>query len=253
MSRNLNVLTLAAILALPLPVDAQSRGRSQQGTRSPRAEAMAPPRQLAQTLLPAGARRVPPARFEAPRDGWNRWPQANRSWWKHQRFNPYPFGHLRQGYGSYYAVPFAGGSYIGAGAGDERHEAEAPPPPATNKGVLRLEVTPGTGLDYYVDGVYIGSSSSLGTEFEINAGARQIEIRSRGYKTIAIDLRIDEGRVTTWRGVLEPVAQPQAPAAAGSRVMYVIPGCYIGNARPAAGSLPAGCDVRKMVTRGSGL
>jgi hypothetical protein len=35
--------------------------------------------------------------------------------------------------------------------------------------------------------------------------------------------------------------------------MYVIPGCYIGNSKPDASALPAGCDVKKMVTRNSGL
>lgn len=121
------------------------------------------------------------------------------------------------------------------------------------KGLLRLDITPAVALEYFVDGVFIGTSSQLGTEFEMNAGARQVEVRARGYKSIIFDSRIDEGRVTTFRGTLETIEQPQAPRNPGSRVMYVIPGCYIGNARPEPSALPAGCDIRKMVTRGNGL
>jgi hypothetical protein len=31
--------------------------------------------------------------------------------------------------------------------------------------------------------------------------------------------------------------------------MYIIPGCYIGNAPPVADRLRAGCDINKLVTR----
>jgi hypothetical protein len=31
--------------------------------------------------------------------------------------------------------------------------------------------------------------------------------------------------------------------------MYVIPGCYMGNARPEPGALPKGCDIGRLITR----
>ena len=272
----LKYLTLILSLALPVIADAeQSRGRGQHrgqggqgqgrqgvehrgpsgrpradaprpGTRTPRADALAPPAGLAQALLPAGARRLPTSPPNARYANWRRWPQTGSSWWKYYKFDGYPVG-------GYY-----GGSYLGydtgAPAGQEPSDAPVSAAMATNKGLLQLAITPATGLDYYVDGVYIGSSSNLGDQFEINAGARQVEVRARGYKPATFDTRIDEGRVTTVRGALEaePQAQ-QAPRNTGSRVVYVIPGCYMGNTKPEKGTLPAGCDVRKMVTRGAGL
>ncbi len=208
---------------------------------------MSPPKELAQALLPAGARRTPTSRFATPSHRVDRDNRNHRSWWNRQRFNPYPFG-----YGGYYAVPYAGFD-SGVGAYAEPPVEPEPLTEAANKGLLRFVITPATGLDYYVDGTYIGSSSNLGAEFEINAGARQVEVRARGYKPATFDARINEGRVTTLRGALEAVEQRQPPRSTASRVMYVIPSCYVGNTKPEAASLPAGCDVRKMVTRGAGL
>ena len=241
-------IVLLILVAIPIVADAQSRGRSHQSrSRSARAEALAPPDGLAEALLPAGARRHPSSRFETPRDWWGRWPQTDRGWWRHQRFGRQPFG-------TFYAVPYTGFSPYAPGSETHDEPAEPAPPPTMTKGLLRLELTPApAGLEYFVDGMLIGSSSNLGTEFEVNAGARQIEIRARGYKPLVFDARIEAGRVTTLRGALEAIEQPQAPRSTGSRIMYVIPGCYIGNAKPEQTALPAGCDVRKMITRGGGL
>lgn len=251
MFHNLKFVTLVMITALPLVADAQQRqhrGKQQepqQRARSARAEAMAPPEQLAQTLLPAGARRTN-ERLQDPRGRWNRWPQSERPWWKHQR-RGYPSGHATQG--GFFGVPY-GGYDFGVDQDDETSSAPPPAAPSTNKGLLRFDMVPATGLEYYIDGVYIGSSSNLGSEFEVNAGARQVEVRARGYKPATFDKRIDEGRVTTVRGALEAAEQPPAPRSTGRQVMYVIPGCYMGNAKPAASTLPDGCDIRKLVTRG---
>lgn len=209
--------------------------------RSPRAEALAPPAQLAQVLLPAGARRVN-ERVLPPQQGLNPWLQPQRPS-KHRRwFKNYP-------YGSYYAVPYGGYSYYETAPQGE----PAPPPPAaamTNKGLLQLDIVPSTGLDYYIDGTYVGSSANLGSEFEVNAGARQIEIRARGYKAATFDRRIEEGQVTTVRATLEAIEQPQAPRPTGGQILYVIPGCYMGNTKPSPNALPPGCDIKKMITRG---
>ena len=37
--------------------------------------------------------------------------------------------------------------------------------------------------------------------------------------------------------------------ASGNRAMYIIPGCYMGNAPPTPGELRAGCDINRLITR----
>lgn len=150
-------------------------------------------------------------------------------------------------------MPYTGFSTYAPGGESYVTPTEAAPPMTMTKGLVRLELTPATAAEYYVDGMLIGSSSNLGTQFELNAGVRQIEVRARGFRSLVFDARIDEGRVTTLRGTLEAIEQPQPPRAVGSRIMYVIPGCYIGNSKPEPSALPAGCDVKKMITRGAGL
>ncbi len=117
-------------------------------------------------------------------------------------------------------------------------------------GVLRLDITPATGLEYYVDGMFIGSSSDLGTEFEVNAGARRIEVRAEGYKPLMFDARFVPGGMVTRRGALERLQDSATlPRATGNTTMFVIPGCFMGNARPDPSALPKGCDIGRLITR----
>jgi len=47
----------------------------------------------------------------------------------------------------------------------------------------------------------------------------------------------------------EVAAEPPPPAYVapiGSRTLYVIRGCYLGNVMPEAGRLPAGCDLAQL-------
>ena len=160
--------------------------------------------------------------------------------------------------GSYYALPYSGyyadSEYYededaGYATRPPSREAEAAASTRTT-GVLRLDITPATGLQYYVDGMYIGSSSELGTEFAVNAGARRIEVRAPGYKSVVFDARFVPGGTVTRRGALEPLEDVSTlPRAAGSRTMYVIPGCFMGNARPDPSALPKGCDIDRLITR----
>jgi hypothetical protein len=126
-------------------------------------------------------------------------------------------------------------------------------------GALRLDVEPKESLQIFVDGVYIGTPADLGDEIELAPGARRIELRAPGYRTLTFSAEIIDGRYITYRGSLERFpdspAAPAAPAApvapaapAGSRVMYVIPGCYLGNVSPKNVALPAGCDLSKLTT-----
>jgi hypothetical protein len=182
----------------------------------------------------------------------NTWSQMHRGGWRPGRFpNRFPGG-------TYYSTPYAGfgygwGFYPPWPGGPA--EPEAPPPPVeeisttATTGVLRLEVTPASGLEYYVDGIFIGNSSTLGSDIELNAGARRVEVRAAGYKPLVFDVRIVVGRETVFRATMEPLVQPQAPPATGQRTMYIIPGCYLGNAPPSPAGLRSGCDINKLITR----
>ena len=136
--------------------------------------------------------------------------------------------------------------------------APAPPP----MGALRLDVEPKEWLQIYVDGVYLGTPADLGHELELAPGTRRIELRAKGHRSLIFNAEIVDGRLITYRGSLDrfdsapaapaapaaPVA-PVAPAApVGARVMYVIPGCYLGNVSPKNVALPARCDISKLTT-----
>ncbi len=134
-----------------------------------------------------------------------------------------------------------------------------PEPPPPSIGALRIEVEPKELLQIFVDGVYIGTPADLGDEIELRAGARRIELRAPGYRTLVFDAEILANRSITYRGSLEPntPAAPPAPrpspkpsvvVPSGSRTMYLIPGCYMGNVSPKDVALPAGCDIKKLTT-----
>ena len=143
--------------------------------------------------------------------------------------------------------------------------APPPEPPLPPMGALRLEVEPKESLQIYVDGVYVGTPADLGDELELTPGTRRIELRASGYRALTFSAEIVDGRLITYRGSLERVAvrpaapappsEPAAPVAAdapvapaGGKVMYMIPGCYLGNVSPKNVTLPAGCDISKLTT-----
>ena len=121
-------------------------------------------------------------------------------------------------------------------------------------GFLQLEVEPRQSLQIFVDGLYVGTLADLGDEIELRLGARRIELRAPGYRTLIFDTQIVPDRTIVYRGALEPIANapststqapqaprapqapeaPQAPRHPQSRPIYVIPGCYMGNVSPTA-------------------
>jgi hypothetical protein len=133
-------------------------------------------------------------------------------------------------------------------------------PPLPPMGALRLEVEPKESLQIYVDGVYLGTPADLGDEIELAPGTRRIELRARGYRSLTFSAEILDGRSISYRGSLDAIAEPATPAApaapvkaapaapVGSRTMYMIPGCYLGNVSPKNVTLPAGCDISKLTT-----
>lgn len=136
--------------------------------------------------------------------------------------------------------------------------APAPPPPVyapeppVPLGALRLEVEPRENLQIFVDGVFVGTPADLGDDLEMAPGPHHIELRARGYKPLAFDVAILEDKMITYRGTLDrdAAAAPAAPIVrpSGSKTMYIIPGCYMGNVSPRGMSLPAGCDISKLTT-----
>jgi hypothetical protein len=218
--------------------------------RSARAEALS--RSVEEVRMPAGWNTPALKQPGSINDHRDRWRPGQRPGWRPGRFNNRFPG------GTYYTTPYTGygygwGFYPPWPGGPA--ESEAPPPPVEEtsttetRGLLRLEITPASGLDYYVDGVFIGNSSTLGSDLELNAGARHLEVRAAGYKPLVFDVRIVVGRETVFRATMEPLVQPQAPQATGNRTMYIIPGCYLGNSPPNASGLRAGCDIKNLVTR----
>lgn len=131
-----------------------------------------------------------------------------------------------------------------------------PKDPPSPMGALRLDVEPKESLQIFVDGAFVGTPADLGDEFELAPGTRRIELRARGYRTLAFTAEIVDGRSITYRGSLErlpgtaPQAPPgpQAPQAPAAKVMYLIPGCYLGNVSPKNVALPPGCDISKLTT-----
>lgn len=133
---------------------------------------------------------------------------------------------------------------------------EQPPPPAI--GFLNLEVEPRDLLQIYVDGVFVGTPADLGDELRLAPGVRKIELRARGYKSIAFEAEIVADRSISYRASLDrddtTPAAPSKPSASrppvqsGPSTMYMIQGCYLGNIAPRESDLRAGCDITKLIT-----
>lgn len=131
--------------------------------------------------------------------------------------------------------------------------ASAPePPPVPDRGFLRLDVEPASLLQIYVDGVFVGTHSDHRGELELRPGAHRVEIRAPGYEPLAFDTRIEPGLGITYRGDLRSTGATASAAPivmpTGSRTLYVIPGCYLGNVLPDVDRLPKGCDISRMKT-----
>ena len=158
-----------------------------------------------------------------------------------------------------YTLPGVTEAYVTPPAPNEvvvTRPVEPPPPPAPPPppiGVLRLEVEPRNAIQIFVDGVYIGTPADVGDELGLSPGVRHIELRAPGFLPHAFDADIVLDRSITYRAQLErdpDAPPPPAPIVRppGSRTMYVIPGCYMGNVAPTQANLRSGCDMSKLMT-----
>jgi hypothetical protein len=118
---------------------------------------------------------------------------------------------------------------------------------AVERGFVQVEVQPSTA-QIYVDGLYIGTAADLRARRSLEPGSHRVELRAAGYESTTVDLRIDPGETTVYRGALTRTAPtPAAPVAvAQPKAFYVIPGCYAGDKRPQPDRLPGGCDVSRL-------
>lgn len=155
----------------------------------------------------------------------------------------------------FFPYPIVGGAtYVAeTPAPQQIVEPYAPPPAPEPAGILRLEVEPKELLQIFVDGVYLGTPADLGEELALEPGTHRIELRAPGYRTVTFDAEIIDARSITYRASLErlesatpPVVTIKPPAIEGSKTMYVIPGCYLGNVEPTQANLRPGCDMSKL-------
>lgn len=122
-------------------------------------------------------------------------------------------------------------------------------------GGLVLENVP-AGAQVFVDGYYVGLAEEFGPRgraIELAAGAHAIELRAAGYDTLTFAVRIEQNNIVRYRGTMQtsgtkPAASIAPVPAASAKSFYVIPNCYAGD-KPPSGTLPKGCDVRKLQTR----
>ena len=194
--------------------------------------------------VPAWERQGPPAWERGPRPSQ---PIHNPRERRRPRPPVYPV-YPAYGIGYSYGVP-----YVMSPAVAPSVLPAPPPPPVSDIGYLRLEVEPAALLQIYVDGVYVGTPSDHRGELELRAGAHRIEVRAPGYEPMTFDVRVEAERGITYRGDLRPTgALPPAAAPpvvpTGSKTLYVIHGCYLGNVLPDRDRLPAGCDISRMKT-----
>jgi hypothetical protein len=161
----------------------------------------------------------------------------------------YPFGYV---YGTpYYETSMAETYRMSMAESYLRRQRETP------RGGLLLEGVP-AGAQVFVDGQYAGLAQDFGVgggAINLDIGSHHVELRAAGYETLTFSVRIEPNSLVRYRGDMQraigkpaAAATPPQPAAVAAKSFYVIPGCYAGD-KPPAGTLPKGCDVKKLQTR----
>jgi len=125
------------------------------------------------------------------------------------------------------------------------------------RGGLVLQTIPDMA-QVFVDGYYVGLAEEFGLHgrpMDISAGAHRIELRAAGYEMLAFSVMIEPNDIVRYRGDMQALSATTRPTmvvvaapAAAPRSFYVIPNCYAGD-KPPSGTLPKGCDLKKLQTR----
>ena len=123
-------------------------------------------------------------------------------------------------------------------------------------GRLRFDVRPEKELQVFVNGYFVGTPGDFDSELELPLGTHAVELMAPGYESVKFEVKIDGTRPVTYRGELKPLnAKPVtevAPEPVPPSTLYYIPGCYLGNVDPKTLTLPANCDMSKLVSKPSG-
>lgn len=128
-------------------------------------------------------------------------------------------------------------------------------PRVLERGGLVLQTIPDMA-QVFVDGSYVGLAEEFGLRgraMDISAGSHRIELHAPGYETLAFSVMIEPNDIVRYRGDMQPVSTRPTVVVVSSppvapRSFYVIPNCYAGD-KPPSGTLPKGCDVKKLQTR----
>jgi len=137
---------------------------------------------------------------------------------------------------------YFGGGYFASDGVDTR---------VADPGYVEFDVQP-ANAQVFLDGLYLGDASTLRREGgrRLDAGAHHLDVRSDGYESASVDLRIDPLDTTVYRTQLKPNPAPPSAATASipakPKTFYVIAGCYAGDTRPEPRQLPPGCDPAKV-------
>lgn len=155
------------------------------------------------------------------------------------------------------APPETAAAWRGIGRTPSDGPAPVVAPPS---GVVHLDIQPRLPQQIWVDGAFVGAAGDLGSELRLVAGRHRIELREPGYLPLVFEVEIAAERAITYRERLTPdpssPAPPSAQAAGDStgipppiprKLLYWIPGCYMGDVQPRDAGLPATCDPAKAV------
>ena len=132
----------------------------------------------------------------------------------------------------------------------------SPTPPQGATGWLVLELQSGVDPQIYVNGYYVGLlSDTNGGELTLNAGPHVVELRAEGYEALHVDIQIAADRVVRYHGEMKalrssvepPRRRTPEPSPRTPTIIYLIPGCYVGNVTPREIALPAGCNPDRAV------
>ncbi len=234
------------------------------GAQQPPPTAPAPP--PAAPLPPAPAALSVPDPFAGLRSGPRDLYRSPDGSDRFQHLTPYPVpplvftpgvyfpGPFDYGYGTpYYPSPYYQGINTSETYPYRRHQVVAP------RGGLVLQTIPDMA-QVFVDGYYVGLAEEFGLHgraMDISAGAHRVELRASGYEPLAFSVMIAPNDIVRYRGDMQPLstkpamiaasAPPQA-ARVAAKSFYVIPNCYAGD-KPPSGTLPKGCDSKKLQTR----
>ncbi len=116
----------------------------------------------------------------------------------------YPYGYGGFGLGFYYYDPYTWYGYDPYAYG--RPYSRGYDSRYWDEGELRLDVRP-RSAEVYVDGYYAGIVDDFDGLFQslrLEEGPHRIEIVAPGFEPIDVDVRIEAGRKTTYRGDLRP-------------------------------------------------